>query len=48
MAELVADARSAGIGIMFVPAEDDDVHALDFYRSIGGSASKVTIFEVEA
>ncbi|HYH81632.1 MAG TPA: GNAT family N-acetyltransferase [Longimicrobium sp.] len=37
-------AAAAGIGEVFVPADDDDVHALDFYRAIGGTASPVTFF----
>jgi aminoglycoside 3-N-acetyltransferase I len=45
---LVADLReraaASGIGVMFVPADDEDVHALDFYRALGGAASPVTIF----
>jgi aminoglycoside 3-N-acetyltransferase I len=37
-------ASAAGIGEAFVPADDEDTHALDFYRALGGSAAKVTIF----
>jgi aminoglycoside 3-N-acetyltransferase I len=38
--------EAAGIGIqdVFVPADDDDVHALDFYRALGGVPSPVTFF----
>jgi aminoglycoside 3-N-acetyltransferase I len=37
-------AARAGIREVFVPADDDDVHALDFYRALGGTAQPVTIF----
>ena len=30
---------------MFVPADDDDTHALRFYAALGGKPSKVTLFE---
>jgi aminoglycoside 3-N-acetyltransferase I len=29
---------------VFVPADNDDQHALDFYRALGGSPSSVTFF----
>ena len=29
---------------IFVPADDDDIHALDFYRALGGEESPVTFF----
>lgn len=38
------EAASIGIQDVFVPADDDDVHALDFYRALGGVASPVTFF----
>jgi aminoglycoside 3-N-acetyltransferase I len=41
-------AAAAGIEIMFVPADNDDAHALDFYRALGGVASPVTFFTFEA
>lgn len=45
---LVATLRSlgheAGITTVFVPADDEDTHALDFYRAIGGVPSPVTFF----
>ncbi|MBM4780812.1 MAG: GNAT family N-acetyltransferase [Archangiaceae bacterium] len=45
---LVAGLRSlaaeAGITTVFVPADDEDTHALDFYRAIGGVPSPVTFF----
>jgi aminoglycoside 3-N-acetyltransferase I len=37
-------ARAAEIHDLFVPADDEDAHALDFYRALGGVASAVTIF----
>ncbi|HEY0883120.1 MAG TPA: GNAT family N-acetyltransferase [Archangium sp.] len=39
----VAGARE-GITVSFVPADDEDVHALDFYRALGGDPAPVTIF----
>lgn len=44
MGELRDLAAAAGILELFVPADDDDVHALDFYRAVGGAASPVTFF----
>lgn len=38
-------AADVGIQTVFVPADNDDNHALDFYRSIGGTPSPVTFFE---
>jgi aminoglycoside 3-N-acetyltransferase I len=42
---LRAQAIEAGINDVFVAADDDDTHALDFYRRLGGKASSVTIFD---
>lgn len=42
---LRAQAFEAGINDVFVAADDDDAHALDFYRGLGGKASSVTIFD---
>ena len=42
------EGAAAGIDVAFVPADDDDTHALDFYRAIGGSPAAVTIFTFEA
>jgi aminoglycoside 3-N-acetyltransferase I len=39
------EAASQGISTMFVPAEDEDVEALQFYTALGGTPSKVTHFE---
>ena len=44
VAELRAQAAGMGIRELFVPADDEDVHALDFYRALGGEAAPVTIF----
>ena len=40
-------AAAEGIDTLFVPADDEDTHAIDFYRAIGGSASRVTFFTFE-
>ncbi len=37
-------AAAAGIRDVFVPADNDDTHALDFYRALGGASSQVTFF----
>jgi aminoglycoside 3-N-acetyltransferase I len=37
-------AAECGITTTWIPAENEDVHALDFYRSLGGVPSSVTIF----
>jgi aminoglycoside 3-N-acetyltransferase I len=37
-------AAAAGIHDVFVPADNDDLHALDFYRALGGEAASVTVF----
>ncbi len=42
--ELLVLARAAGIETSFVPADDEDTHALEFYRALGGEASPVTFF----
>ena len=44
VAELRAKAAALGIREVFVAADSDDVHALDFYRALGGAPSPVTIF----
>ena len=41
---LLDDGAAAGIAEMWVPADNDDDHALEFYRRIGGVAQPVTIF----
>lgn len=45
---LVRDADDVGIDAVFVPADDEDQHALDFYRSLGANPSPVTIFDLGA
>lgn len=37
-------AAREGIGDVFVPAETEDVHALDFYRALGGEPTPVVMF----
>lgn len=38
------EAARIGIDDVFVPADNDDEHALDFYRGLGGVPSPVTFF----
>jgi aminoglycoside 3-N-acetyltransferase I len=44
MSHLRSLAREAGIDDIFVPADDEDAQALEFYRALGGVASSVTFF----
>jgi len=44
VATLRALAAEAGIGVVFVPADEDDAHALAFYRSMQPEESPVSIF----
>jgi len=44
VAALREHAAAAGIRDIFVAADDEDLHALDFYRALGGTASPVTFF----
>lgn len=44
MTALREAAAAAGIRDAFVPADNDDTHALDFYRALGGAPSPVTFF----
>jgi len=44
MSHLARTAGDAGIHELFVPADDEDAHALEFYRALGGVASHVTFF----
>ncbi len=37
-------AAAAGIEVVFVPADVEDAHALDFYRANGGEEADVRIF----
>jgi aminoglycoside 3-N-acetyltransferase I len=41
---LLEAAAAEAINVMFVPADNEDLHALDFYRALGGEASPVTVF----
>lgn len=43
---LVTSAADRGIDVVFVPADDDDTHALTFYESLGGRPAKVTMFDL--
>ncbi len=40
-------AAERGIATIWVPADDEDDHAFEFYRSMGGTPSAVTIFSFE-
>jgi aminoglycoside 3-N-acetyltransferase I len=44
IAALRAAARLAGIDVVFVPADDDDDDAIEFYRSLGPDESRVRFF----
>ena len=44
VATLRALAAEAGISEVFVPADEDDTHALEFYRSLAGRESAVSFF----
>lgn len=44
MAAVLQAAAEHGLFGVFVPADNDDGHALDFYRSVGGQAQPVTFF----
>lgn len=37
-------AVAQGILVAWVPADNEDEHAIEFYRALGGTASPVTIF----
>jgi aminoglycoside 3-N-acetyltransferase I len=45
---LRAQGAAAGISVAFVPADNEDTYALDFYRAIGGDEAPVTIFTFES
>jgi aminoglycoside 3-N-acetyltransferase I len=44
VAALRAQASAQGISVLWVPADNEDTHALDFYRALGGDPAPVTIF----
>jgi aminoglycoside 3-N-acetyltransferase I len=47
LVELCAQAARAEIASVFVAVADEDVHAMDFYRGVGGAASPVTLFSFD-
>ncbi len=42
------EASALGIGEIFVAADNGDLHALEFYRRLGGTPAPVTIFSFSA
>ena len=46
--QLRNSAAAAGITEVFVPADNEDSHALDFYRAQGGQEAAVTHFSFTA
>jgi aminoglycoside 3-N-acetyltransferase I len=44
VAALRETAAAEGIDVVWVPADNEDTHALDFYRALGGEPAPVTIF----
>lgn len=44
MIALCEKTAAAGIREMFVGADNEDIHALDFYQALGGVPSPVTLF----
>ena len=44
MSYLRSEAVTLGVDELFVPADDEDTHALDFYRALGGAPAAATIF----
>ena len=47
LVELTALAARAEIESVFVAVADEDVHAMDFYRGVGGAESPVTMFSFD-
>ena len=47
VATLREAAEAQGILTCFVPADNEDTHAIHFYRAIGAAESKVTLFTFE-
>lgn len=37
-------ASATGIKLAWVPADNEDTHALDFYKALGGEPAPVTVF----
>ena len=44
IAEIKTHAKEIGIEEIFVQADEEDAHAIEFYRSTGGTAEKVVHF----
>lgn len=44
MAALRREAAEHGIRVLYVPVDDGDVHALEFYQAVGGEGTPVTFF----
>lgn len=44
---LVARLREYSEHVVFVPADNEDAHAVDFYRALGGTPASVTFFTFE-
>ncbi len=42
------EAATLAIQVVFVPAENEDIGALDFYRKLGGTPTSVTVFEFKS
>jgi aminoglycoside 3-N-acetyltransferase I len=39
-------AAQAGIAEVFVAADNEDTHALDFYQALGGRGMRTTFFDL--
>lgn len=44
--DVLAAAHATGIHDAFVSADNEDTHALDFYRALGGKPSPATMFSL--
>lgn len=44
MRTVLEAGKESGMSSAFVPADNNDQHALDFYRAVGGQAQSVTFF----
>ena len=47
MQAVIEAGKESGFHSLFVPADNEDQHALDFYRAIGGEAQAVTFFNFD-
>ena len=45
IAALRREATSLGVSTIFVPADDEDTGAIEFYSALGGRPRRVTFFE---